>query len=143
MFTPSPPIANGLGAEFARTHSNSALLDPSSSGYTRFGMRSPALASTFLLALSIFAPACNGADGSRIAAILELEGDASTGAGLFSSNCSTCHGADAGGSNGPSIAGLPQDVIVEATLSGPGPMPNFSDLENQELADISTFVSGL
>jgi hypothetical protein len=38
---------------------------------------------------------------------------------------------------------LAQDVLVEAALSGPGQMPSFTNLENQELADISTFVSGL
>lgn len=87
--------------------------------------------------------ACNGSSGERLSAILDLEGDADAGASFYSANCSVCHGSDAGGGSGPAIAGEARDVVVEAMLEGPDQMPSFSGQDDQDLADVATFVSGL
>lgn len=85
----------------------------------------------------------------RAASILGLEGDAATGATLFtSSGCSndSCHGAD--GVSGPASPSLDTSVlasddaqIVNTFLNGKGGMPAQSSLDDQQLADLLAYVS--
>jgi ubiquinol-cytochrome c reductase cytochrome c subunit len=55
------------------------------------------------------------------------------GGKVFLTNCTACHnftgasGAMPNGAIAPSILGDDAKTIYEALLSGPGPMPNFSD----------------
>jgi mono/diheme cytochrome c family protein len=89
-------------------------------------------------------PACaDGVDSQRLAEILELEGDVASGGDFYAGNCLSCHGADAAGGSAPAIAGATKDTVVEAALEGPDVMPKFTSSENQELADVATYVSSL
>ncbi len=85
----------------------------------------------------------------RAATILALNGDAASGATLFTSRgCSidTCHGAD--GLSGMAMPSLDTSVmasedaqIVNTFLNGKGGMPPQSSLSDQELADLLAYVS--
>lgn len=78
---------------------------------------------------------------ARIATILDLSGDHLAGAATFSANCTGCHGAEgSGGTVGPSlykrVPALTTEAIVEILLTGRSPMPSWSVLSDQELADV-------
>ncbi len=82
--------------------------------------------------------ACKGDDGSTDTA--PLEGDAANGAELYTSNCSSCHGADGEGSFGPALQGLTDDAsdaeLSDVILNGEGEdMPGFN-FTDQEVADV-------
>jgi ubiquinol-cytochrome c reductase cytochrome c subunit len=70
---------------------------------------------------------------------------------LWQTNCTACHGfAGAGGAmpNGaiaPNLLGTDYEQIIEAMLTGPGPMPNFSDgvITPQEKTDILSYIQYL
>jgi mono/diheme cytochrome c family protein len=74
-------------------------------------------------------------------------GDAAAGQEIFASNCSTCHGAGGtGGNGGPNLKSIPaaknlQNVIGQVTNGGGG-MPAFKgQLSQQQIRDVSTFVT--
>lgn len=85
----------------------------------------------------------------RAAAIFALDGDAASGATLFtSSGCSSeaCHGPD--GLSGMATPGLDTSVaasddpqIVNSFLNGRGGMPPQGSLDDQQLADLLAYVS--
>ncbi|HHO51863.1 MAG TPA: cytochrome c [Deltaproteobacteria bacterium] len=80
----------------------------------------------------------------RVAAVRALTGDEIAGGALYDSNCSVCHGADGSGtSSGPNIRGEGGSEAVEAMLFPEDSMPSFDHLADQELADISAYVSTL
>jgi mono/diheme cytochrome c family protein len=72
-------------------------------------------------------------------------GTATTGKSLYTTHCSSCHGASAGGGSGPNIKNQSSDEIQAAVRSGPGSMPTFSSssLSDQKLADIIAYVDTL
>jgi quinol---cytochrome-c reductase cytochrome c subunit len=75
-------------------------------------------------------------------------GDPDVGRQLWQTNCTACHGfAGAGGAmpNGaqaPNLLGTGYQQIIEAMLTGPGPMPNFSNgvITPQQKTDIIAYI---
>lgn len=72
--------------------------------------------------------------------------DPDHGKNLFEQNCSTCHGVDAGGEDGPDLHGVPDSLgdaavenIIKHGIRGTA-MPSFFDLSNQDAADIVAFL---
>jgi cytochrome c oxidase cbb3-type subunit 3 len=75
-----------------------------------------------------------------------LKGDAARGKSLFEENCSTCHGIDATGEDGPDLHGVPSALgdaavegIIQRGIRGTA-MPGFFDLKPQDRADIVAFL---
>jgi mono/diheme cytochrome c family protein len=96
--------------------------------------------------------ACGGGGGgetTRTDAILALDGDATAGATVFSDNCALCHaasglGVDDGGT-GTNLTEAAGETSEDAEfagiiLNGEGNMPAFSDLTDQEIADVLAYI---
>ena len=80
---------------------------------------------------------------------MHLAGDAVKGKSLFEENCSTCHGIDAGGEDGPDLHGVPQSLgdaavvnIIQHGIRGTA-MPAFFSLSAQDAANIVAFLRSL
>lgn len=76
------------------------------------------------------------------------EGDAENGAMLFVQNgCSGCHGPQAGGGAGPTLAGRGIDLerVLRAVRSGPGGMPAFDagQVSDGDVQDLVAWLSSL
>jgi mono/diheme cytochrome c family protein len=104
-------------------------------------------ACAFALACALFA-ACGGglseALQARATTIEGLTGDATKGQMLFTTNCARCHGADGkGGDPGPNLTGSTKTEVVENMFTGPGEMPTFEALSDQDLADIAAWVTAI
>jgi mono/diheme cytochrome c family protein len=94
--------------------------------------------------------ACGGGsgEGTRSDAILALTGDATAGETVYTNNCAVCHaasglGVDDGGSgtNLTETAGETDDTeSIDYILNGEGNMPAFSDLSDQEIADVLAYI---
>jgi cytochrome c oxidase cbb3-type subunit III len=75
--------------------------------------------------------------------------DVDQGKRLFQANCSTCHGVDASGAEGPNLRGVPQslgDVAVQGIIRRglPGTaMPGSSTLSANQVADIVGYLRTL
>ena len=80
--------------------------------------------------------------------MIAANGDATRGGELFRINCAMCHnavgagGALTEGKYAPSLAGVPNDHIYEAMLTGPQNMPVFNDanLTPKDKKDIITYL---
>lgn len=75
-------------------------------------------------------------------------GDATAGQDLYTTNCETCHGADAkSGSAGENLVGEvgEQSEFISAIQNGKdnGAMPAFPELSDQDIADIIAYVETL
>lgn len=99
--------------------------------------------STPIVVLAFLFAGCSESGGQRLSDIVALDGDPTAGAQFYADECETCHGTDATGGSSKGIAGEPEDVVVEATLEGPGAMPSFTSASDQELADVAAFVASL
>jgi cytochrome c oxidase cbb3-type subunit III len=71
---------------------------------------------------------------------------AAQGKDLFEQNCSTCHGVDAGGEEGPDLHGVPNSLgdasvvnIIQHGIRGTA-MPGFYNLSAKDAADIVAFL---
>lgn len=99
-----------------------------------------------MLLLSLFF-ACEGHDHKHDTAeavdIENLEADLDSGEGLYTSNCSSCHGSGAEGGTGPELIGTPLSHFVDSIQNGIGFMPAFPDLTDQDIADIYGYVQSL
>jgi len=80
---------------------------------------------------------------------MHLAGDPVQGKSLFEENCSTCHGIDAGGEDGPDLHGVPQSLgdaavvnIIQHGVRGSA-MPSFFSLSPKDTADIVAFLRSL
>lgn len=83
-------------------------------------------------------------DVEGLADIAELEADIENGETLYISECSGCHGADAGGTgSAPDLVGEDLGHFVDAIQNGEGSMPAFPSLTNQDIADIYGYVQSL
>ncbi len=92
------------------------------------------------------AQAAAPAPGSRLRPVHAIEGDPAHGKNLFEENCSTCHGIDAGGEEGPDLHGVPSALgdaavegIIQHGIRGTA-MPGFFDLTAKDAADIVAFL---
>ena len=80
--------------------------------------------------------------------IAKLTGDAANGKTIFDSNCAGCHGADGkSGSAGPNLVegaltALTTAQMAQSVVDGKGIMPAFTQLSNQEVADVVAYVKG-
>lgn len=94
--------------------------------------------------------ACGGGgDGTRSDAILALDGDATAGATVYADNCAVCHaasglGVDDGGT-GMNLTEAAGETSEDAEfagilLNGEGDMPSFSELTDQEIADVLAYI---
>jgi mono/diheme cytochrome c family protein len=74
----------------------------------------------------------------------DTSGD-SAGASLYASDCASCHGADARGGSGPSIAGVSDSqAVIDVILNGSGGMPGFAgSLTDADIADILAYLGSL
>ena len=92
------------------------------------------------------APAEQGAPPSRAA---KTPPDLEDGKRQFDQNCSTCHGVDAGGQEGPDLHGVP-DRLSDAAVQGiirrgiPGTaMPGFATVTDKQAADVVAYLRTL
>ncbi len=87
------------------------------------------------------------------AALLAATGCASTegllGADLYEQSCAGCHGADGGGGVGPAIGAgsnaenLTDEQIASVIVVGPGTMPGFARLTDEQLDSLVAFIRQL
>ncbi len=96
-------------------------------------------------AILTIAPACSEEENPKTEGILELSGDAADGKLTYDNNCSSCHGADGtGNGSAPSLAEHAShesdSEIVTIILDGEGSMPSFSNLSDQEVANILAYI---
>jgi mono/diheme cytochrome c family protein len=80
-----------------------------------------------------------------VSSVTALSGNATTGATLYANSCAQCHGASGqGASRYPRIAGTTNATrLADVMLYGKESMPAFSDLSDQELADIIAAVEAM
>lgn len=90
-------------------------------------------------------PASPGAQRLRIAHAA-AKADPAKGKTLFEQNCSTCHGIDAGGEEGPDLHGVPASLgdpavanIIKRGIPGTA-MPGFFSLSDADATDIIAFL---
>lgn len=77
---------------------------------------------------------------------VHVAADSARGKTLFEQNCSTCHGIDASGEDGPDLHGVPSSLgdvavenIIHSGIRGTA-MPGFFDLSAKDAADIIAFL---
>jgi mono/diheme cytochrome c family protein len=82
----------------------------------------------------------------RASVILQLTGENTLGETIFDSNCTGCHGLDGTGVTGPSlydrVPTMDDQALVVRLLTGkpPTPMPSWSQLSNQDLANLHRYL---
>ena len=114
------------------------------------------LATVLLLMLGLFgtgmAYAVAAPDDAQASTSAEAEADPERGRELFLANCSTCHGANAAGSqDGPSLIGVGAASVDFQVGTGRMPLQNSSpqapekdpSFTDQEVADLSAYVASL
>ncbi len=93
--------------------------------------------------------ACDKADGetdepTRVDDVMALTGNATDGQAVFDARCMNCHPADGTAGSGPSLSdavpNLSEADIATIVIDGQGSMPSASDLEDQEIADVTAFL---
>ncbi len=96
----------------------------------------------FVLALS--AVACSSSTSSRVTTISGLKGDAVAGKSVYTNSCSSCHGSNAkSGSAGENLPSKNASTAYTQILDGKGSMPSFSDLSDQDVANVWAYVQTL
>ncbi len=87
-----------------------------------------------------------GMEGPGIPTVDLSGADVVRGGEIFRRNCASCHqsvaqgGAVNGGRDAPDLQGVDALTIAEVLKVGPGVMPNFSELDDTEVADVSAWV---
>ena len=85
---------------------------------------------------------------TRYDKIAKLTGDSANGKAVYDSNCAGCHGADGkSGAAGPNLVegaltALTVAQMAQAVVDGKSVMPAFTQLSNQEVADVVSYVKG-
>lgn len=104
------------------------------------------LTAAFLAVLASSLNGCGTATSSatRSSDIASLTGDTTSGQTLYTSNCSSCHGSDGqSGSVSKNLTAKSSAEIISTVLTGTGSMPSFSDLSDQDIADVTAYVEAL
>lgn len=89
---------------------------------------------------------CDADDSMRADAIVDIPGDETMGATVFTQNCgvSACHGADGAAGPAPDLAEHVEhydaDALACLLLAGEGTMPSQEALSDEELADVIAYV---
>jgi len=84
--------------------------------------------------------------GTTLATTASAKDDPANGAKLYAANCSACHGPDRAGVPGtfPALTDvgkrLDRAQIKEKMMKGGGLMPPFSQLSEQDVNDIASFL---
>ena len=87
-----------------------------------------------------------GGDGPPIPDVDPARGDLASGVRLYQLNCAACHvasGAGAaigGGRNAPDLMESTPTEIGEAVRVGPGAMPVFATLSDQDVDDLAAYI---
>ncbi|HLH74010.1 MAG TPA: c-type cytochrome [Chloroflexota bacterium] len=83
---------------------------------------------------------------AQSASVHAIKGDPARGKNLFEQNCSSCHGVDASGDEGPDLHGVPRSLgdaavenIIQHGIRGTA-MPGFFELKPADAADIVAFL---
>lgn len=136
------PTLAGVGAAsadfFLRT-GRMPLADPSAQAQRK----EPAFGDEQIVALVRYVDSLG--EGPAIPAVDVDDADLSNGQNLFIENCAACHGATgAGGAVGsqafaPTLYAAEPTEIAEATIIGPGQMPQF-DFEERDRDDLVNYV---
>ncbi|WP_164146712.1 c-type cytochrome [Stenotrophomonas maltophilia] len=85
--------------------------------------------------------------GATLATTAWCKGDPAAGAKLYSTNCMACHGADRAGMPGafPALTDVSKRLdaaqIKDKIRKGGGLMPPFSQLSQQEIDDIASYLA--
>ncbi|MFO0640254.1 MAG: cytochrome c [Polyangiaceae bacterium] len=96
------------------------------------------LVSASVLAAAVVA--CSSSD-PRADTIAKLTGDAAAGKATYTSQCASCHGADAkSGTTAKNITGESNAEAYAQILAGGGGMPAFSSLSDQQIANVWAYV---
>ncbi|CAN5665643.1 c-type cytochrome [soil metagenome] len=88
-------------------------------------------------------------DGPDIPAVDAASGDMAAGGQIYRLECAACHTASlagapiGGGREAPSLADTDATVIGEAILVGPGAMPRFGTLGQQDVDDVAAYIVAL
>ena len=88
-------------------------------------------------------------DGPAIPDVDPARGDLSRGARLYQLNCAACHVASGsgaaigGGRNAPDLMEATATEIGEAIRVGPGAMPRFATLSDQDVDDIAAYIGNM
>lgn len=90
-------------------------------------------------------PGTNSTGAERVATILALEPDSTSGAQTYSMYCAACHGVDGSGLKGnpaltDRVPSLSADEIVTTLLEGKGNMDSYKSLKNQDIANVLDHV---
>lgn len=99
------------------------------------------LLSGVLLALGALA-ACAPPDPERPARVLQLTGDATNGAGVYSRACANCHGADGNGTSttmAQHVSGSTDEDLAEVIAGGSH--VSQSAMSEQEAADLLAYLN--
>lgn len=87
--------------------------------------------------------ACSSAS-PRTTTISALKGDAVAGKTVYTTNCASCHGADAkSGSAGKNLPGESAEEAYGQIVEGGGGMPAFGTLSDQDVANVWAYVQTL
>ena len=70
-----------------------------------------------------------------------MKGDATAGKAVYTQNCLSCHGSDAkSGSAGENLPGTEISKAYSQIVNGGGGMQSFSNLSDQEIANVWAYV---
>ncbi len=88
-------------------------------------------------------------DGPVIPDVDPARGDLARGARLYQLNCAACHVASGsgaaigGGRNAPDLMQATATEIGEAVRVGPGAMPRFATLSDQDVDDLAAYIGNM
>lgn len=98
----------------------------------------------WIFLLAIVSVACSSSTSSRVTTINGLKGDTTAGKSVYTNSCSSCHGTDAkSGSARENLPSKNASTAYAQIIDGEGSMPSFSDLSDQDIANVWAYVQSL